>query len=132
MDRGYLDFARLFLMHQSRAFFVIRAKKNLDCRRLYSHPVDKSTGLQCDQEVMLNGYQATVGTPDWAAADLRRYLDATAGDIRAIAREVLDPNARVILRIVPEQKNEPDGSAAGQGEESNTTEGSDNERLGRE
>jgi len=74
MDRGYLDFARLFLMHQSRAFFVIRAKKNLDCRRLYSHPVDKSTGLQCDQEVMLNGYQASKRYPE----RLRRirYFDA--------------------------------------------------------
>ena len=74
MDRGYLDFARLFLMHQSRAFFVIRAKKNLDCRRLYSHPVDKSTGLQCDQEVMLNGYQARKRYPE----RLRRirYFDA--------------------------------------------------------
>jgi hypothetical protein len=74
MDRGYLDFARLFLMHQSRAFFVIRAKKNLDCRRLYSHPVDKSTGLQCDQKVMLNGYQASKRYPE----RLRRirYFDA--------------------------------------------------------
>jgi hypothetical protein len=74
MDRGYLDFARLFLMHQSRAFFVIRAKKNLDCRRLYSHPVDKSTGLQCDQEVMLNGYQASKRYPErlWRI----RYFDA--------------------------------------------------------
>jgi len=51
---------------------------------------------------LLNGYQATVGKPDWAAADLRRYLEATADDIRNIAQEVLDPEARVILFIKPE------------------------------
>ena len=44
MDRGYLDFARLYLLHQAGAFFVIRAKSNLKCQRLYSRPVDKSTG----------------------------------------------------------------------------------------
>ena len=74
MDRGYLDFARLYAMHRSRAFFVSRAKKNLDCRRLYSRPIDKSSGLQCDQTVMLNGYYAHKGYPE----KLRRirYFDA--------------------------------------------------------
>jgi hypothetical protein len=74
MDRGYLDFARLYAMHQTLSFFVIRAKKNFDCRRLYSRPVDKSTGLQCDQEVMLNGYYARKSYPE----KLRRirYFDA--------------------------------------------------------
>ena len=74
MDRGYLDFARLYAMHQALSFFVIRAKKNFDCRRLYSRPVDKSTGLQCDQEVMLNGYYARKSYPE----KLRRirYFDA--------------------------------------------------------
>ena len=55
MDRGYVDFARLYAVHQSRAFFVTRAKKNLACRRLYSLPVDKSTGLRSDQVILLNG-----------------------------------------------------------------------------
>jgi len=74
MDRGYLDYARLYVMHQSRAFFVTRAKKNFDCRRLYSHPIDKSTGLQCDQVVMLNGFYARKDYPE----KLRRirYFDA--------------------------------------------------------
>ena len=74
MDRGYLDFARLYAMHRSRAFFVIRAKKNFDFRRLYSRPIDKSSGLQCDQVVMLNGYYAHKGYPE----KLRRirYFDA--------------------------------------------------------
>jgi hypothetical protein len=74
MDRGYLDFARLYVMHQSRAFFVTRAKKNFNCRRLYSRPVDKSTGIQCDQVVTLNGFYARKDYPE----KLRRirYFDA--------------------------------------------------------
>lgn len=53
MDRGYLDFARLYTLHQARAFFIIRAKSNLKCRRLYSKPVNKKTGLRCDQTIVL-------------------------------------------------------------------------------
>ena len=55
MDRGYLDFARLYLMHVVRAFFVTRAKSNARLRRVYSAPVDRSTGIICDQTVMLTG-----------------------------------------------------------------------------
>ena len=54
MDRAYLDFRRLYWLHQSGAFFVTRAKKRFDCQRLFSQRVDKSTGLQCDQIVSLN------------------------------------------------------------------------------
>jgi hypothetical protein len=53
MDRGYIDFKRLYALHQALAFFVIRAKSNLKYRRLYSRPVDKSTGLRCDQTIVL-------------------------------------------------------------------------------
>ena len=53
MDRGYLDFGRLYLLHQCLAFFVIRGKKNTQYRRLYSHSVDRSTGLLCDQTIVL-------------------------------------------------------------------------------
>jgi hypothetical protein len=53
MDRGYLDFARLYALSQAAAFFVIRAKSNLKCRRVYSHPVDRTTGIICDQTVVL-------------------------------------------------------------------------------
>ena len=56
MDRGYLDFARLYSLCRCAAFFVIRGKSNLQCQRLYSHPVDKSTGLKCDQTVVLTGF----------------------------------------------------------------------------
>ncbi len=56
MDRGYLDFDRLYQLNMELAFFVTRAKSNLQFRRVYSHPVDKSTGLCCDQTIMLTGY----------------------------------------------------------------------------
>jgi len=55
MDRAYLDFRRLYRLHQAGAFFVTRAKVGLDARRLYSAPVDRATGLICDQTVALNG-----------------------------------------------------------------------------
>jgi hypothetical protein len=63
MDRGFTDFARLFALHQHQAFFIIRAKSNLACRRVYSHPVDKATGLRCDQAVALTGYYKTKDYP---------------------------------------------------------------------
>ena len=53
MDRAYLDFQRLFTLDQLGAFFVTRAKKNTKLRRIYSHPVDRSTGIICDQTVVL-------------------------------------------------------------------------------
>lgn len=64
VDRGYLDFARLYLFHQSQAFFVIRAKANLKYRRLYSRPVDKTTGLRCDQTIALTVYQSAQDYPE--------------------------------------------------------------------
>ena len=53
MDRGYLDFERLYRLHQAASFFVTRAKSNFKFKRVYSRPVDRSTGLLCDQEVEL-------------------------------------------------------------------------------
>ncbi|HOD79329.1 MAG TPA: IS4 family transposase [Syntrophorhabdus sp.] len=58
VDRGYTDFARLHRVHQSGAFFVIRAKSNFRFRRLYSQVVDKSTGVQCDQVVIPENFYA--------------------------------------------------------------------------
>jgi hypothetical protein len=55
MDRGYLDFARLYRIHQCGAYFVTRSKKNTKYERVYSNPVDKSTGVLCDQRVRLTG-----------------------------------------------------------------------------
>ena len=56
MDRGYLDFERLHRFHLAGAFFVTRGKSNLRVKRRYSHPVDRATGLFCDQTVMLTGF----------------------------------------------------------------------------
>lgn len=56
MDRGYLDFTRLYRIHNSQAYFIIRAKKNFDFERIYSAPVDKSTGIKCDQTIKLCGF----------------------------------------------------------------------------
>ena len=64
MDRGYVDFARLYTIHQSQAFFVVRAKTNLHYRRVYSHPIDKSTGLRCDQTIYLTGTDAQKNYPE--------------------------------------------------------------------
>lgn len=57
LDRGYMDFSRFFRIHEAGAFFVTRAKQNLSFRRRYSHPVDKDTGVRCDQTIALSGYQ---------------------------------------------------------------------------
>jgi len=63
MDRGYLDFKRLYRMHTAGAFFVTRAKRSMDARRVYSAPVDRSTGLICDQTIVLNGFYAAQHYP---------------------------------------------------------------------
>ena len=55
MDRGYVGFERLFLLHTVGAFFIIRAKSNTRYERRYSHPVDKTTGVRCDQTVVWTG-----------------------------------------------------------------------------
>jgi uncharacterized protein DUF4372/DDE family transposase len=77
MDRGYLDFERLYALDQAGGFFVTRAKRNLDARRLYSAPVDRSTGLISDQTIALNGFYAAKHYP----AHLRRirYRDPETG-----------------------------------------------------
>jgi hypothetical protein len=74
MDRGYLDFARLYFFTQLLSFFVTRAKKNTRFRRIYSHQVDQSDGLQCDQTIMLVTPKSLVDYPE----KLRRvkYFDA--------------------------------------------------------
>ena len=64
MDRGYLDFGRLFALNQAPAFFIIRAKSNTGLRRLYSMPLEKSSGLQCDQIVMLTGFYSKKDYPE--------------------------------------------------------------------
>ena len=64
MDRGYLDFERLYTLHQYSSFFVVRAKVNTGLRRLYSMSVDKSSGLRCDQIVVPTGFYARKNYPE--------------------------------------------------------------------
>ena len=77
MDRGYIDFQRLFVLTLSAAFFVVRTKSNLLLQRRYSHAVDRSTGVRSDQTVILSSYQSASVYPD----PLRKvsYVDAETG-----------------------------------------------------
>ena len=77
MDRAYLDFQRLYQLHQSSAVFVTRSKTNTGLRRIYSHKVDKATGVKFDQTVALTGYYSKRDYPE----KLRRikYFDAEKG-----------------------------------------------------
>src|SRR6266516_3343049 len=74
MDRGYIDFERLFIFVMSSAFFVVRTKENVLLQRRYSHPVDKSTGVRSDHTVILTTIESAKAYPD----TLRRitYFDA--------------------------------------------------------
>ena len=64
MDRGYLDFTRLYTLHQAGAFFVTRAKNPMDARRVYSAATQRDAGVVCDQRVMLNGYYSAKAYPE--------------------------------------------------------------------
>jgi hypothetical protein len=64
MDRGYLDFARLYRMHQLGAFFVTRAKTNMNARRVYSANTDRTAGVVCDQAIALNGFYGSQNYPE--------------------------------------------------------------------
>ena len=77
MDRGYVDFERLFALHMAGSFFVIRAKSNTKYRRRYSHLVDKSGGIRCDQTIVLTGVHSATDYPQ----PLRRikYHDEQTG-----------------------------------------------------
>jgi hypothetical protein len=77
MDKGYLDFKRLFQINQASAFFVTRAKINLACRRIYSTKVDRQCGLRCDQTIKLTTYYSHKAYPE----KLRRvkYFDKEQG-----------------------------------------------------
>jgi len=64
MDRGYLDFSRLFALHQTGAFFVTRAKRGMDARRVYSMPSDRNTGIICDQRIAMDGFYVSQDYPE--------------------------------------------------------------------
>jgi hypothetical protein len=77
MDRGFIDFTRLYRLHQERAYFVVRARSNLQYHRLESHAIDKSSGLRCDQTIALTGQHSAADYPQ----RLRRvkFYDAKHG-----------------------------------------------------
>src|SRR5580692_9226770 len=77
MDRGYVDFARLHVLHLAGAFFVTRAKSNMDAHRVYSAAADRTTGIICDQTIALDGHYTTQHYPE----HLRRirFRDAETG-----------------------------------------------------
>jgi hypothetical protein len=81
MDKAYLDYRRLYSLHQNAAYFVTRAKTNTQIKRLYSNPVDKSIGLRCDQVAVFTGYYTKKAYPD----KLRRikYYDSE-NDLRLV------------------------------------------------
>jgi len=64
MDRGYLDFDRLYRLHQAGAFFVTRAKRGMDARRVYSAATDRAIGVICDQAIALNGFYVSKDYPE--------------------------------------------------------------------
>ncbi len=64
MDRGYLDFKRLYKLQQCSSFFIVRAKVNTGLRRLYSNPVDKTSGVRCDQIVVPSVYKSKKAYPE--------------------------------------------------------------------
>jgi hypothetical protein len=97
LDRGYLHFERLHTLHQSGAFFVTRPRINTQHRRLYSHPVDKSTGLLCDQTIVLNGLYTATTYPQ----KLRRikYRDPDSGKTLVFLTNNFDLPAFTIAQL---------------------------------
>ena len=97
MDRGYVDFARLHRFERAKAFFVIRAKKNMDFGVCASRPVDKATGLRCDQTIRLRGGKSARGYPD----RLRRirYTDPTTGKRLVLLTNCFSLDALTITRL---------------------------------
>ena len=65
MDRGYVDFARLYQMHQAGAFFVTRAKRGMNARRVYSSKTDRTSGVVCDQTIGMNGFYIAKDYPEY-------------------------------------------------------------------
>jgi hypothetical protein len=97
MDRGYLDFARLFKLKQNFAFFIVRAKKNLKFRRLYSKKIDKTSGLRCDQIIKLTGYKSSKYYPD----KLRRvkYYDSETNKYLTFLTNNFEISALIVANL---------------------------------
>lgn len=97
MDRGYLDFERLFTLHQAGAFFVTRAKSNADFHRIYSAPSDRQQGIICDQTIALSGFYTQQHYP----IHLRRirFKDIASGKTLVFLTNFFGPPAAVICAL---------------------------------
>jgi len=97
MDRGYLDFERLFMLHQAGAFFVTRPKSNTDFRRIYSAPSDRDQGIVCDQTIVLSGFYTQQKHP----IHLRRirFKDLESGKTLVFLTNLFGPPATTICAL---------------------------------
>lgn len=97
MDRAYNDFYRLYQLHILGAFFVIRAKTNMKYSRIYSHKIDKSTGLKCDQTIKLTGNKTSQNYPE----HLRRvrYFDSDTDRLFSFITNNFAHEALVITKL---------------------------------
>lgn len=97
MDRGYVDYGRLFRIHQGGAFFITRAKRNMRFVRMYSRPADKKAGVRCDQTIRFTGAEAVNNYP----ATLRRikYRDAETRNTYVFLTNNFDLGARTIADL---------------------------------
>ena len=97
MDRGYLDFERLFTLHQAGAFFVTRPKSNAKFRRLYSAPSDRAQGIICDQTIVLSGFYTQQKYP----LHLRRirFKDLQSGKTLVFLTNLFEPSASTICAL---------------------------------
>lgn len=97
LDRGYVDYFRLYQLHKAGAFFITRTKKNMDFERMYSAKVDKSTGVRCDQTIKLNGFYTSQDYPE----KLRRikYYDKERNKILTFLTNNFDLSALEITLL---------------------------------
>ena len=101
MDRGYVDYGRLYRIQQSKAFFITRAKDNFAANRIYSAKVDKSTGIRCDQTVVLTGYYAYKNYPE-KLRRIKYYDDETQSTLVFLTNNfLLEP--MMIARLYKER-----------------------------
>ena len=101
MDRGYLDLDRLYAIHQKRAFFITRARKDTAMKRVYSRPVDKSTGLRCDQSVRFKSFYSKKDYPQL----IRRikFIDAETSKTYIFLTNNFELNALLITQLYKER-----------------------------
>jgi hypothetical protein len=101
MDRGYVDFERLYVIHRSHGFFITRAKTNMVWKRVYSRKVDKSTGLRCDQSIRLTGNKSHKQYPEL----IRRvkYVDQETGNTYVFLTNNFELGALHIAQLYKER-----------------------------